>query len=288
MNMVLKKYEFLKEYNIDEEFLINNNIDWNELEKIYNDYSMYRKSYETQANLIANILREHKKVHSVKTRVKDENHLIEKIIRKTEDRRKKYGNDFNFTVQNYKDEITDLVGIRVIHIFKEDWEEIHNFITKMWNVNEIVANIRKGDNTKTFEELGIEVCSRLSGYRSVHYLVESYPTTEKVITEVQVRTIFEEGYGEIDHQLRYSLNEIPEILEQNLMLLNRIAGSSDEMASLINLLSKNFKDIKSEYNKKIEKQNKKILELKENILKNATITKDDKKLLLDNIENIMK
>ena len=286
--MVLKKYEFLKEYNIDEEFLINNNIDWNELEKIYNDYSMYRKSYETQANLIANILREHKKVHSVKTRVKDENHLIEKIIRKTEDRRKKYGNDFNFTVKNYNDEITDLVGIRLIHIFKGDWEEIHNFITKMWNVNEIVANIRKGDNTKTFEELGIEVCSRLSGYRSVHYLVESYPTTEKVITEVQVRTIFEEGYGEIDHQLRYSLNEIPEILEQNLMLLNRIAGSSDEMASLINLLSKNFKDIKSEYNKKIEKQNKKILELKENILKNATITKDDKKLLLDNIENIMK
>lgn len=151
--MVLNKDEFLKEYNIDEKFLIDNNIDWNELEKIYNDYSMYRKSYETQSNLISNILREHKKVHSVKARVKDENHLIEKIIRKTEDRRRKYGQDFNFTVENYKDEITDLVGIRVIHIFKEDWEEIHNFITKMWNVNEIVANIRKGDNTKTFEEI---------------------------------------------------------------------------------------------------------------------------------------
>lgn len=39
------------------------------------------------------------------------------------------------------------------------------------------------------------------------------------------------------------------------------------MASLINLLSKNFKDIESEYNKKIEEKNKKILELKENILK---------------------
>lgn len=285
--MELNKNEFLKEYNIDEKFLIDNNIDWNELEKIYNDYSMYRKSYETQANLIANILREHKKVHSVKARVKDENHLIEKIIRKTENRRRKYGQDFNFTVENYKDEITDLVGIRVIHIFKEDWEEIHNFITKMWNVNEIVANIRKGDNTKTFEDLGIEVCSRLSGYRSVHYLVESYPTTEKVITEVQVRTIFEEGYGEIDHQLRYSLNEIPEILEQNLMLLNRIAGSSDEMASLINLLSKNFKDIESEYNKKIEEKNKKILELKENILKNEALDEKDKNLFIKNIESII-
>ena len=50
--MELNKNEFLKEYNIDEKFLIDNNIDWNELEKIYNDYSMYRKSYETQANLI--------------------------------------------------------------------------------------------------------------------------------------------------------------------------------------------------------------------------------------------
>lgn len=286
--MILKKDEFLKMYNIDEKFLIDENIDWNELEKIYNDYSMYRKSYETQANLIANILREHKKVHSVKTRVKDENHLIEKIIRKTEARRNKYGKDFNFTVENYREEITDLVGIRVIHIFKEDWEEIHDFITKMWNVKEIVANIRKGDNTKTFEELGIEVCSRLSGYRSVHYLIESYPTTEKVITEVQVRTIFEEGYGEIDHQLRYSLNEIPEILEQNLMLLNRIAGSSDEMASLINLLSKNFKDIESEYNKKMQQKNNKILELKNNILKNQSLDEDDKKLLLENIESIIK
>lgn len=286
--MILKKDEFLKIYNIDEKFLIDENIDWNELEKIYDDYSMYRKSYETQANLIANILREHKKVHSVKTRVKDENHLIEKIIRKTEARRNKYGKDFNFTVENYREEITDLVGIRVIHIFKEDWEEIHDFITKMWNVKEIVANIRKGDNTKTFEELSIEVCSRLSGYRSVHYLIESYPTTEKVITEVQVRTIFEEGYGEIDHQLRYSLNEIPEILEQNLMLLNRIAGSSDEMASLINLLSKNFKDIESEYNKKMQQKNNKILELKNNILKNQSLDEDDKKLLLENIESIIK
>lgn len=183
--MSLNKVEFLKEYNIEENYLIENKIEWSDLEAIYMDYSKYRKSYETQADLIANILRGHRKVHSVKTRVKDELHLIEKVIRKTEDRRKKYGKEFNFTVESYKEEITDLVGIRVIHIFKEDWEEIHDFISQMWNVNEIVANIREGDNTQQFKELGIEVCSRLSGYRSVHYLVESYPTTEKVITEVQ-------------------------------------------------------------------------------------------------------
>lgn len=258
---MLRKDEFLGKYQITEEELAKNSIDWNEIEKIYEDFMIFRKSYETQAELIATILRNHPKVHSVKTRVKDPEHLIEKIIRKVESRRLKYGNEFNFTVDNYKSEITDLLGIRVIHIFKEDWEEIHSFITRMWKVLEIVSNVREGDNTKKFEELGIEVCSRLSGYRSVHYIIESYPTTQKIIAEIQVRTIFEEGYGEIDHQLRYSHKHIPEVLAQNLMLLNRIAGSSDEMASLINVLSKSIEDVKDEYEEKLKEKDKEIEEL---------------------------
>ena len=284
---MLNKKQFLSNYNISEEFLIQNNIDWDILTEIYNDFNKYRKSYETQADLIANILRGHKKVHSVKTRVKEAEHLIEKVIRKTEDRKRKYGKDFKFTIDNYKDEITDLLGIRVIHIFKEDWEEIHDFISIMWNVNEIVANIREGDNAKTFEELDIEVCSRLSGYRSVHYLVESYPTTKKVISEIQVRTIFEEGYGEIDHQLRYSLNKIPEVLEQNLMLLNRIAGSSDEMASLINMLSKSFDEIELNHNNTINIKDEKIISLKQKIENIKTIDKKERKELISEIDKIL-
>lgn len=283
---MINKEDFLQKYNISEEFLVENNINWNTLIEIYEDFKIYRKSYDTQAELIANILRAHKKVHSVKTRVKEEEHLIEKVIRKTPDRKNKYGKDFSFTVKNYKQEITDLLGIRVIHIFKEDWEEIHNFISLMWNVNEIVANVREGDNTKKFEELDIKVCSRLSGYRSVHYLIESYPTTQKVIAEIQVRTIFEEGYGEIDHQLRYSLNEIPELLEQNLMLLNRIAGSSDEMASLINMLSKSFDDIKIR-NNNLNLKKDKILQLKNKIKDNTDIKDSQKIELINEIEQIL-
>ena len=246
---MISKKQFLDTYNINESELKEFNIDWQDLKAIHDDFLECRKSYETQADLIANILRGHKKVHSVKTRIKDMRHLMEKVIRKTPNRREKYGEDFKFTVDNYKDEITDLLGIRVIHIFKEDWEEIHNFITSMWNVREIVANVREGDTTKKFDEQEIAVRSRPSGYRSVHYLIESYPTNKKLITEVQVRTIFEEGYGEIDHQLRYSHEDIPELLGQNLMLLNRIAGSSDEMASLINMLSQSIQEVENKVKK---------------------------------------
>ena len=285
---MISKKQFLDTYNINESELKEFNIDWQDLKAIHDDFLECRKSYETQADLIANILRRQPKVHSVKTRIKDMRHLMEKLIRKTPNRREKYGEDFKFTVDNYKDEITDLLGIRVIHIFKEDWEEIHNFITSMWNVREIVANVREGDTTKKFDEQGIAVRSRPSGYRSVHYLIESYPTNKKLITEVQVRTIFEEGYGEIDHQLRYSHEDIPELLGQNLMLLNRIAGSSDEMASLINMLSQSIQEVENKFKSKINEKDKKIEDIKEKISNKDYINDNDKKSLIEEIDNILK
>lgn len=257
--------EFLKKYPYAKETISKNNIDINNLKEIYEDYIDYKSSYDNQAEFIANILRAKRMVHSVKSRIKDPNGLIEKVIRKTEDRRSKYGENFEFTVNNYKNEINDLIGIRVIHIFKDQWQEIHNYIVKTWRVIEITANVRDGDNIDVFDDPNIEVRSKASGYRSVHYLVEFYPTNEKVIAEIQVRTIFEEGYGEIDHRLRYSHREIPEILQSNLLLFNRIVGSADEMASLINNLSKEWGEKEVNYKKIIENQQVEINKLKSKI-----------------------
>lgn len=262
--------EFILKYPHVKQIIKDNNIDVQTLKDIYSDFVDYEVSYENQADFISNILRSHPMVHSVKSRIKEPNRLIEKIIRKTGDRKLKYGKDFQFNLDNYKNEINDLIGIRVIHIFKDQWQDIHEFITKTWKVIEVTANVREGDNTKKFEELNIEVRSRISGYRSVHYLVEFYPTNEKVIAEIQVRTIFEEGYGEIDHRLRYSHVEIPEILKSNLLLFNRIAGSADEMASLINDLSKEWFSKDSEYKNIIESQKKEI-----ELLKKSLSTKKD-------------
>ena len=260
-----------KSFNIDE-FLLKcphskkiipkNNTNINNLKEIYEDYIEYKNSYENQAEFIANILRSQQMVHLVKSRIKDPDRLIEKVIRKTEDRKSKYGDEFQFTVDNYKNEINDLIGIRVIHIFKDQWQEIHEFILKTWKVIEITANVRDGDNIEVFEDENIEVRSKASGYRSVHYLVEFYPTSQKVIAEIQVRTIFEEGYGEIDHRLRYSHNEIPEILQSNLLLFNRIVGSADEMASLINNISKDWGKKEQNYKKIIKEQEAEISKLR--------------------------
>ncbi|MFL0248515.1 RelA/SpoT domain-containing protein [Candidatus Clostridium stratigraminis] len=285
--MSLDKQEFFQEYHLEEESLLNNEIEWSTLQNIYEDFNIYRNIYETQGEFIANTLRTHDKVHSVKSRVKDPEHLIEKIIRKTQERKNKYGKDFKFTTHNYREEITDLIGIRAIHIFKDDWETIHNFITKTWKVVEITANVREGDDTRRFEELDIQIISRKSGYRSVHYLIESFPTNQKVIAEIQVRTIFEEGYGEIDHQLRYSRRQIPEVLALNLLLLNRIVGSSDEMASLINLINRSWNGLEVKYENIIENKNKEIMRLKEKIKESSTIDDKDRKDILYSLDKII-
>lgn len=268
MIKILEKEKFLEKYPDIEKQLIKHKINFESLQEIYSDYIKYRNSYENQADFIANILRSETMVHSVKSRIKDPDRLIEKIIRKTSDRKNRYGEDFQFSVDNYKNEITDLIGIRVIHIFKEQWREIHEFIINTWKVIEITANIREGDNTRDFEELNIEVRSRASGYRSVHYLVEFYPTNQKVIAEIQVRTIFEEGYGEIDHRLRYSHNEIPEILQSNLLLFNRIVGSADEMASLINNINKEWVKKEKQYKNEIDILKEEIRQLREKVERN--------------------
>ncbi len=285
--MTINKEEFLIKHHLTDK-VKESEIDWNVLNDIYIDFKEYKKNYENQAEFIATIFRTHKNIHSVKSRIKDADRLIEKIIRKIPSRKNKHGENFSFSVENYKEEITDLIGIRAIHIFKEDWEEIHKFITKTWKVIEISANVRDGDDTQKFKKLGIEIHSRKSGYRSVHYLIEFFPTNQKVIAEIQVRTIFEEGYGEIDHKLRYSHKEIPEVLALNLLLFNRIAGSSDEMASLINLLNKNWSQMENEYDEVLQTKNNQIIEIKDKILNNINIDEKEKNDLISNLDKILK
>ncbi|MGL6173085.1 MAG: RelA/SpoT domain-containing protein [Cellulosilyticaceae bacterium] len=263
----LNQEEFVRRYPFILQDIEHSHIDWDALEQIYVDYNEYKETYTTQADFIANTLRTHPSIHTVKSRIKDGYGLLEKIIRKTEDRQRKYGEAFHFTVDNYKEEINDLIGIRVIHIFKQDWEAIHEFINNTWKVIEITANVREGDDTDCFDALDITVVSRKSGYRSVHYLIEFYPTSQKVIAEIQVRTIFEEGYGEIDHKLRYSHKKIPEVMESNLMLFNRIAGSADEMASFINLLNQNWCEMEKGYEGLLAEKEIQIKALEKQLLK---------------------
>lgn len=286
---MLDKAAFLHNYNFEEKDLTDHNINWDTLIEIFNDFNGKSAAYSIHAEYISKILRTNGNIHTVRSRVKDPEHLVAKLIRKTPDRQiLKNDPNFQFSIDNYRDEITDLIGIRAIHIFKEDWEAINTFIDNTWKVTEVTANIREGDDKTQYELLGAKIESRISGYRSVHYLVELNLTKESIVlAEIQVRTIFEEGYGEIDHLLRYPHTKVPKILEDNILLLNRIAGSADEMASFINILKRDWFSMMGNYEEIIDTKNKEIEELTRKI-ELTEMKAPDKKSLLEIVGNIKK
>ena len=80
MNSKFNADEFFKKFPHTLEKVQNEEINIEKLAQIYEDYINCRFSYESQADFIANILRSQKMVHTVKSRIKEPDRLIEKII----------------------------------------------------------------------------------------------------------------------------------------------------------------------------------------------------------------
>ncbi|MFN5556705.1 MAG: hypothetical protein ACK48F_10880, partial [Chryseotalea sp.] len=111
------------------------------------------------------------------------------------------------------------------------------------------------------------------------------PYKEEYFAEIQVRTIFEEAWSEIDHTLRYPSNKVNERLEEFLVLFNRVAGSSDEMGSFIRSLKYEIEEVNR--NKELlETENKefkeKVTQL-ENQIKETSLSQKQKESLITNI-----
>jgi ppGpp synthetase/RelA/SpoT-type nucleotidyltranferase len=232
----MNQTDFCAKYRLAPKALETCGLTWNELEAIATDYTNYRSNLEPTATYIADRLRYVKEVHSLKIRTKDPEHLVEKIIRKRLENPSK-----NINIENYKTEITDLIGVRALHLFKDDWMPIHDFIMSTWETYETpIAYYRRGDSADFLKQFIDKNCNPQEhkfGYRSVHYLLKSQPAKVLHIAEVQVRTIFEEGWSEINHSLRYPYHMDDPILKQYLLMFNRLAGFSDEMGSFIKFLS---------------------------------------------------
>ena len=62
---------------------------------------------------------------------------------------------------------------------------------------------------------------------TLHYIIKY----KGQYIELQGRTLFEEGWGEVDHDIVYKNAEDDEMLRDYSKLLNRLSGLADEMSS---------------------------------------------------------
>ena len=239
---------FFEKYNMDYGDFESAGLPWEELQAIHDDYSVLeRRLRGIGRDFVDEYLYDIEKagIHSYRYRTKEPGHLIEKIIRKRNEHPEKFEN-INST--NYWKYVTDLIGIRVFFLYREDWKHFHEYITSVFeNDPEQYVEDREADfdeneehyyiaerpkvyrrtgDSRIYDENLIDIKSD-GIYRSLHYIVKY----RGYYVEIQARTLFEEGWSEIDHDIVYPYFQNDELLTDFSTLLNRLAGMGDEMSS---------------------------------------------------------
>ena len=171
-------------------------------------------------------------VHSVKSRLKDAAHLKDKIVRKQAD-----GNPI--TADNLFKRVTDLAGVRVLHLYQEQSQAIHAAIMdKVENQRDWVFNEPPRAYTWDpeaqgfFASMGLQVQIKDSFYTSVHYLVRPRADSPHCC-EIQVRTLFEEIWGEVDHTLNYPQPTDNVACREQLRVLTKVVGAGSRLVDSI-------------------------------------------------------
>lgn len=195
-----------------------------------------------------------KYVNSIKSRVKDPYHVVAKIVKKI-NKKSEYA---KLTLDNYHLMVDDLLGFKIIMLYSDDWSKIHEILNHHLTIDpakftktksdfvsavksltikdmevfkKVEVKLRKGDNdiySPFYKDDFNKVFDKQEGqyYRSIHYSV----FYQKYCFEIQVRSIYDEAWGEIDHNLIYPYYLNDEEMVDYSKMLNRLAGISNEMA----------------------------------------------------------
>ncbi len=241
---MLDKDGFLEEYKLSDVFQCAD-ITWDVLELIYNDYKERYEDLQDKAEKIVKTLRDEncEAIRSIYGRAKHPKHLIAKIIRKLGKEHNAKYNDIN--TNSYMNIVRDLIGVRVLVLAKEQWYQADSVIRKYFNdfPEPPKAYMCYGDRD-IFDESIIETDYTNRGYRSQHYIV----SLDGYFAEIQVRTLAEEVFGELDHAVRYPKQEENTFLKRYGRIVSKCTSELDELVSTCLDLSKNEKLINSLHN----------------------------------------
>ncbi|MBN1502561.1 hypothetical protein JW930_03385 [Candidatus Woesearchaeota archaeon] len=211
-------------------------IDTIELRRLYD---LRKPKYERLLHLVYIILtaaiEKHEiKLHSITQRLKDYQSFLEKI------ERKRYKDPFK--------ECTDIAGCRIICLFLSQVEQLKRIIEQEFEVIEVTNK----KTAKKFDQFG---------YLSLHMLVKmpknramfiEFSGLEDFICEIQIRTLLQEAWAEIEHYLNYKTTKEEkdqELLRKMFSLAGmfEVADSTFEeiQTGFSQLISKKIKDIET-------------------------------------------
>ncbi|PLC07331.1 (p)ppGpp synthetase [Variovorax sp. RO1] len=178
-----------------------------------------------------------KLIHTTKGRVKDPTHLRDKLIRKFIEA-KAAGLAPDYNPDNLFQRVNDLAGLRIIHLHTRQIEGIHKellgiFEEYRWVVKEgPIAKTWDIENRAYFKSIGFDPEESDSLYTSVHYVLQ--PNSKSELTcEIQVRTLMEEVWGEVDHTINYPKKSELLACREQIKVLARMTSSCSRLVDSI-------------------------------------------------------
>ncbi|MBQ1726107.1 MAG: tetratricopeptide repeat protein [Treponema sp.] len=182
-----------------------------EIQRLYESYAPVFN--EVLANIEAKLKASIKiaSIPTFKTRIKSFTSYYKKILRQ----KPKEAAESKSLVT-----LTDMIGIRVICAFLEDLDIVEQQLVTYFNVKEI-------------ERKGAQQSFREFGYESVHVLIAipedckpkkelDPPLPDEVVCEIQIRTILQDAWAEVEHELIYKseFNPFDKPLRRKLASIN--------------------------------------------------------------------
>lgn len=176
-------------------------------------------------------------VHSIKWRVKDPSHLKDKLERKLL-RSKEEKRRFDINEANLFERINDLAGIRLLHLYTTQIEQINDSLKSLLNLEKYIivegpcARTWDDEYRRYFESIGINTEPSQSLYTSVHYVIQPNHQV-KYTAEIQVRTLAEELWGEVAHLVDYP-HPTPSIAcREQIKVLARVTSSCTRLVDSV-------------------------------------------------------
>jgi len=176
-------------------------------------------------------------MHSYKFRMKDPTHLADKLERKILEA-KAEKTAFEITKNNLFEKINDLAGIRILHLYTAQISQIDSCLraiidTASYELIEGPFARTWDDESKSFfKSIGMETEESKTMYTSVHYVIASNTRT-RTTCEIQVRTLSEEVWGEVDHMLNYPHKTDSLPCREQLKVLARVTSSASRLVDSI-------------------------------------------------------
>lgn len=177
-------------------------------------------------------------IHSMRARIKDREHLQDKLLRKLRECAVKK-QTFDISPENLHVKINDLAGIRLLHLHTAQAKEIHEHLFALLKscgykfYEGPVARTWDIEYEKIFKDMGFKTKRSETLYTSVHYVISDQIPGLKMTCELQVRTLAEEIWGEVDHRLNYPHKVDSVACQQQIRVLARATSAAGRLVDAI-------------------------------------------------------